>query len=328
MKRNLENRKNNFLEKLSKINGDIFELIGEFESTEKETQFKCKKCNNLFNSKPYNTIRRKREGCHECNKNSRNTEERKNIFLNKLRNKYPNKNFIYLDGFNKMDKKCRFKCENCNNENYLITPNSILYKKDSDDFKCNKCKVIHNKQEFEEYLMDIYKKYGEKFTIPLSEKNNFENSYSKINIYCKKCENYFNKKAYIFKSYGSCPYCNMTKLEKRLYDILLNYFNKNDIEVQKGFHNLSFINSQKFDFYIKKENLLIEIDGKQHYLEDSFNNKEEFIKTLKRDKNKDNFARDNNFKFIRLTYLDDLELEINNYINKNKLNDKIFSINI
>ncbi|QQO92725.1 homing endonuclease [Staphylococcus phage Madawaska] len=332
----LENRKNIFLKKLEEINGEVFEMVGEFKNTNEETLFKCKKCDNLFLSSPYNIVRRKRNGCNICLKKKKksktkpeltikNIKLRKEKFIEKLNAKYKNKEFEYLSGFIDLKTQCKFKCNNCGNSNYWITPDYIIKKS---NINCNKCSSPHNKQDLNSYIEDIKSKYGERFNIEIDKNKNFENSKSKVHINCNNCDHDFKATADRFKLGGICPYCNMTTLEKEAYEILLKYFSKEEIEIQKGFDNLVFKNAQKFDFYIEKENLLIEVDGKQHINDKSFGDEKESEISFLRDQNKNKFVLDNNLKLIRILYNQGIETVLMCYFDHGILTRNIFSINI
>ena len=71
----------------------------------------------------------------------------------------------------------------------------------------------------------------------------------------------------------------------------------------KGF-NTEFGKPYRYDYYIESTNILIEVDGRQHfeYSEHGVYTKERVEETQRRDRIKDNFAKENGFKIIRLHY--------------------------
>lgn len=80
--------------------------------------------------------------------------------------------------------------------------------------------------------------------------------------------------------------------------ILINF------ESQKKFNdcrNPKTNRKLKFDFFIEKYNLLIEFDGKQHYTSVAYMNTEDI---QYRDRIKDEYAKDNNIKLLRIIYND------------------------
>lgn len=69
----------------------------------------------------------------------------------------------------------------------------------------------------------------------------------------------------------------------------------------------------RFDFYLPKQNILIEYDGEQHFYYNEMFTKENFIKTQKRDKIKNQYCLNNNIRLIRIPYTE------KNYISKEYL---------
>lgn len=92
---------------------------------------------------------------------------------------------------------------------------------------------------------------------------------------------------------GSCPYCNMTQGEEKIFQFL----QKNNITFK--FQAPEKINNQYFYFDFKlMNNFYIEFNGEQHFR----NTKYSFADTNKRDKIKNNFISLNNFKILRISY--------------------------
>ena len=327
--KNLDTRKNNFIEKLNSINGHIYEYLSGFNNVDSPALFRCLNCNNKFKMTPYNAYRRKRNSCEHCKTiNSKDISKREKFFLIKFKEKYPNNEFTYIQGYMNLDSLAKFKCNNCGNNEYLITPSGILKKK---SINCNKCRTSHNIQTLKEYILDIEEKYPNMYNIDLEENCNYKNSDSLIIIKCNKCNNKFKSNAKGFKYRGKCSYCNMTKLEKYVFSIIKNYFSSEDIDIQVSFDGLKYKNSLKFDFYISKINLVIEVDGKQHYSDGknySFGDKKEYEKTKLRDNIKNKYCLDNNIKLIRIKYDDNIDLVLKNYFNKRLIVEDIFTINI
>ena len=88
-------------------------------------------------------------------------------------------------------------------------------------------------------------------------------------------------------------------------------------EMQKTFENCRFPETNalaKFDFYLPNNNIIIEYDGSQHYID--YNNKvfthEKFIKTQEYDKIKTQFCINNNIRLIRIRYDEDIETRLLN----------------
>ena len=98
-----------------------------------------------------------------------------------------------------------------------------------------------------------------------------------------------------------CPYCNNSKGEKRVLEIL----NKLNIDCipQYRFKDCKFKNTLPFDFYLPKYNICIEFDGEQHYkIKECFGGLDEFINIKIRDTIKNEYCKNNNIKLIRIPY--------------------------
>lgn len=118
---------------------------------------------------------------------------------------------------------------------------------------------------------------------------------------CLKCEYKWNisPNSLITERTG-CPKCNCSKGENRIIKFLEDY-NINYV-FQKKFENLKNINYLLFDFYIPDLNTLIEYDGEFHYIDIFKNGTLEDVKM--RDNIKNEYAKKNKIKLIRIPYWD------------------------
>jgi len=130
----------------------------------------------------------------------------------------------------------------------------------------------------------------------------YKNNRSKIKIICSK-HGVFEQKVNSHLSGHGCPECNISKGELKIKNIL----DEKNIEYafQKTFDDCITPNNRKlkFDFYLPNQNILIEYDGKQHYVPlnyfggiKSFNVRKEY------DEIKNKFAKDNNITLLRIPY--------------------------
>ena len=100
--------------------------------------------------------------------------------------------------------------------------------------------------------------------------------------------------------------CLLSKGEEKISKILKD--NNIIFEQQKTFDSCRFSDTKalaKFDFYLPEYNILIEYDGEQHfqYRQTGWNTKEKFLKTQEHDIFKTNWCKENNYKLIRISYL-------------------------
>ena len=65
-----------------------------------------------------------------------------------------------------------------------------------------------------------------------------------------------------------------------------------------------------FDFFVPSKNLLIEYDGEQHYIKNSFGHCDEELDRIKeRDKIKTLFCEKNKIKLLRISYMEAEKIE-------------------
>lgn len=163
-----------------------------------------------------------------------------------------------------------------------------------------------------------------------------QNSFDKYSKYdssdvCNVFGNWKNACQTACVPFGSNSY-KTQKYNENCLRAVLSEMNINEIETEKSFDGLINPKTNKklrFDFYIKKLNMLIEVDGFTHF--DSDRSKRLFNKEIDErkmlDKIKDEFASRNNYNFIRVkqqnwdkNYLVEL-FKLSNEISFNIIND-------
>ena len=128
-----------------------------------------------------------------------------------------------------------------------------------------------------------------------------------------------------------CPYCIDTKKykfskgEEKINEILTDM---NIVSIrQYTFNDCRDINMLPFDFYLPKENKIIEFDGQHHFKPVTFNgiSQEEAIvnhnNTVKHDEIKNQYCKDNNIDLLRIPYYEynDIENKIKLFLRKEKI---------
>ena len=116
-----------------------------------------------------------------------------------------------------------------------------------------------------------------------------------------------------------CPKCALSKGERKISLILdelnIKYIHQHIIKI-------SGIN-YKFDFYIKDIDLYIEFDGIQHFYPIIyFGGESQFEKVKLNDSIKNNWILKNNYRLLRISYLDNIEDSLKSYLlnlNNNKI---------
>ena len=160
------------------------------------------------------------------------------------------------------------------------------------------------KKARESFLKAVKEKYGDKYII-LEE---YENSNSKIKIKCSQCGKEFTRISRNFLDGYECPYCygGISKAEKELRELLKN--EGIEFEAEYKFENLKDKDFLRYDFYIPSKNLLIELNGKQHYfwIKKFHKTYHDFLVQKHHDWIKRKFAREHNFNYLVIPYNEEI----------------------
>jgi very-short-patch-repair endonuclease len=147
--------------------------------------------------------------------------------------------------------------------------------------------------------------YGELFNYSLV---NYINAHTQVQIICNTCNKTFSKIPYEHINDGRCPYCELSSGEHKVRVYL--DINMLEYQRQKTFNGLVGIGNRllRYDFFVPSQNLLIEYDGEQHYGEGYFGGtkttEDQLLKTKEHDRRKDEYAKNNNIKLLRIPYWD------------------------
>lgn len=125
---------------------------------------------------------------------------------------------------------------------------------------------------------------------------------------CLKCNHEFRATPHNVIQGSGCPHCAKSKGEILIKDCL----EENDIsyEPQKKFDGLIGVGGRKlsYDFYLPNQNILIEFQGRGHYEPICFHNREgltaeeQFVKQQEHDKRKKEYAANNGYKLLEISY--------------------------
>jgi len=176
-------------------------------------------------------------------------------------------------------------------------------------FICPKCKQEETKLSFEDVKKNVLNSTQKEYKV-VSLKKNYENTRSKIDILHKTCGEITDLTYKNFSLGKRCRHCASRTTNSKASELLKRLLTQIniDFELEKKFTDCKNPMTEqylRFDFYIEKLNLLIEIDGEQHFIPVNRFGGEESLKTTKyRDYIKDKFAYENKIKLIRVSLLD------------------------
>jgi len=201
--------------------------------------------------------------------------------------------YCYVD-YKNNKSKIKIICKN--HGEFIQTPSEHLIGKG-----CFKCGVEHisnlKTKTFENFLLQSKNIHGNRYDY---SNVNYINRRAAVEIICEKHGSFFQTPKNHLKGSG-CIFCKSSKGELAIID----YLNSKNIkyDYQKTFKDCKYKKNLIFDFYIPNINLLIEYDGKQHFEpEVFFGGKDNFLENKKRDKIKDEYAKNNDIKLLRIPY--------------------------
>lgn len=303
-------------ERIKNTHGENYLLLNEYGSNGNKLLIKHLDCGKTYETVYGNIVTRKRR-CPHCfygRKKKLKTYEEALNDINKV------------NGYHLLTKKKDFKGTQNTVEIYHDECKTS-FKTKFNNFVTNKhrCKKCYHKRRSDyktnrEYQNLIDEKYG-KNVYTLMENLEEENyKTKKLNMKHEKCGNIWKiDRLHFLDRSNRCPKC---------FKIAVN-FSKGNLNIQKYFNNRNINFETEYilllnektnrnlvaDFYIPSLNLIIEYDGKQHF-EPMFNDEEKFKKQLERDKIKNNFLKNSNYNWIRISYKNDTYEKIEKILNE------------
>jgi hypothetical protein len=281
-----------FIEKAKEIHGDKYDYsLVKYIGAHDIIKIICLK-HGIFEQKAFAHLQN--YGCQICGNNKKLTKE---IFIKKAKEIHGDKYDYSLSEYKNSHTKIKIICPK--HGIFEQKPNNHLSKQDC--YKCGEIIRSNNKilKAKNSFIEKAKKTHGDKYDYSLVK---YINCRSKIKIICLK-HGIFKQSPHSHINNHGCPDCYISKGEFKIKEILNNK-NINFI-FQKSFDNCKNENNKKlkFDFYLPKQNILIEYDGKQHYEPiEYFGGLSSFKITNEYDNIKNNYAKNNNIKLIRIPY--------------------------
>ena len=238
-----------------------YQLTNYKKSMQKIT-IACRKCKQSFKQSPHAHMQG--DGCPKCAVEQR----RSNIhdFIQKIYKIHPQNKYFY-DYSNVTyvtnNKKIAIVCKTCHYE-FKQRPYSHMQGNG-----CPKCANNRRKSNTQQFINKIYETHPQNKQLYDYTKVKYVTNATKVCILCKTCKHEFYQTPNQHLSLNQgCPNCASPKMEKAMLHILkkLNlFFIKEKIIFipQKTHQHIG--KYRKYDFYIPKYHLLIELDGTMHF---------------------------------------------------------------
>lgn len=275
-----------FISRMCSINPNI-KILGKYNAVNEQIECKCLICDNKWTTTPSYLLRGR--GC-SCNKNNKNKI--------KVGTKFGRWTVI-SDEFKMSDRLyCKCVCE-CGVEKSVCKSNLTTGKSRS-------CGCLTREKASIANTIDLTGQRFGKLAVVQKSKVSYPNV-EEVVWHCKcDCGSYIDVRGYSLRS-GNTKSCGC--MVSRGEEVIKTWLNKNNFKYiqQYSFDDCTYKGKLRFDFAIldnqSKPDVLIEYDGKQHYIPYGFlKDDEDFNVLKKRDEIKDKYCADNNLKLLRIPY--------------------------
>lgn len=288
-------------DKVKTLYDSTYKVLSIYTKTTDPIRIKHIPCGNEYTSRRAKDFMN--EGKNKCNVCFPQiySNSTKKVTLNEVIERFKKQvgeEYKYISGFTNMHEKMAIEHKSCGNI-FEVAPKMFLGVKQS---RCPKCsndnRGCHLRDE--NYLSNILNNisYGKDYE--WKEKHNGDNK-EKLLILHKLCGRTYKVRPNDFQQGYQCPHCSKEKNDSYLTTSLIEKLTIRSIKFKREvkFKDLRFKNKLSTDFYLKDLNLIIEIDGSQHF-KDSYNN--DFNKIRLRDSSKNKWALDHSINFLRIDF--------------------------
>lgn len=241
--------KTNFLKRLQDTFNGEYTYVSGYKAINEKCLIRHNVCGQAWEVRPGSVL----SGHAHCPYCSRFHEISKDEFLEKLHTE-GHDHAILLGKYNGFNTTTKFRCHRCNSE-YEASPRSVLRSKD-----CPNCKGRISSQE---YLEKVHKYWGSKYTV-LTKYTRYTD---RVKVKCNVCGNIWNPTARTLirtvPHPSGCPKCSASYMEHKT----IMYLNRHKInyEYPKKFKDLKDSQMLHYDFWLPDYNLLLELQGEQHF---------------------------------------------------------------
>jgi hypothetical protein len=185
---------------------------------------------------------------------------------------------------------------------FTMTPNNHSTKKQGCPFCANQRKGAYRKSNTDKYVKKLKEIFGTKYDFSKFE---YVNNRVKSCVICPEHGEFWARPIDLLHGHG-CPSCarKFKISENSVFEAVKEHFPNLTVESNKP---LPFLKSktsyQTIDIFIKEYNIGIEYQGAQHFEEKvRFGGKENYIKTIERDKRKYDKCVENGVKMFYISF--------------------------
>ena len=298
--------KEEFIAEANKVHGKGTYGYGKviYVNTHTPVDIDCPVCEKPFSQEPNSHLRG--QGCPKCGRKKAATSKTKTTekFIAESNKVHGEGRYTILSEYRGCKEKMKIECLVC----------TLVFYQEADSHlqshgcpRCAGCYVLTT-EEFIAKANIVHKGiygYG---------KVKYVNTHTPVEIECLKCKNPFHQTPANHlhaRNPQGCPYCQESKLEKRLTQIFEKLGYKS--HPQHRYKECKNTRQLPFDNAILEEgkvNILIEMDGVQHFEQvKHFGGVESYRKRIKHDTIKNKFCLENDKILVRISYLDIEKIE-------------------
>lgn len=247
-----------FLQEIKEKYGDEYTVLGTYVNAKTNVFVRHNKCGKSFYVGVSTIL--KKTSCPHCNKEFLRNKfmKKQETFETELQTLYPNK-FNILSKYEGTDKKIllRHNSSNCNFCEFETMPCVILRNGNCPICSGKRVKIgINDIATTHPYLVKYFVNKEEAYKYS-------QGSNKSVETICPDCNKIRKIKICDLTKRGFvCKYCSdgLSYPEKFIINLLLQL----NIKYKKEY-SPSWIKPKRYDFYIPKFNMIIEVNGKQHY---------------------------------------------------------------
>lgn len=278
-----------FEEKVNTITNDKIKILA-FTKVKEPATFECLRCHKIQKVARAESLLKKgkKYQCQFCHHPKDGITQKT---FHKIKN-LCEKNNKEVISFTKVGNNATFRCLKCDN---LFSREPLRFLKNS---KCPICESRCIALPIEQCEKEL-KALG----YELVDKAQYKNLHQKVLIRHDCGFIWKVLPSSILSERSNCPKCS--KRRSKGERIIAKYLEENNVFFIPEWSRMIEKHLLFFDFYIPKNNLLIEFQGMQHYVPvDYFGGEKSFEIRKKYDNYKKKWAIENNYKLLEISYLD------------------------
>lgn len=298
-----------FVKRAKKVHGDKYDYSKSIYNGQKEKVTIICPIHGEFQQSPVGHIDN-HQGCPKC---SGKEHYKQDTWIQKAKEIHGDKYIYEKTEFKTQHSKVTITCPK--HGDFIQMAHSHI-----EGYGCPKCRSDENHKRFkksvEQFILDARKVHGDKYDYSKVE---YVNANTKVCIVCPTHGEFWQTPVGHINNFEGCPFCRESKMEEYLSRLL----NENGyvFEREKSFDWLVFKNNMELDFYLPEYNLVLEVQGGQHFFPmKQFGGEDAFIKIRNRDKKKYELLSENGIGVLYILskryrkYLKENDIYIDNFL--------------